>query len=344
MSLCRIAVGSLVMLSLVAMTARADPAGGQGEAKKLFFQGKQHYDDRHYAEALAIFQQALRLTRRSSIILMVARCYRRLQRVDRALAYFEQYLQAWSREGHEGKSRHRAEVKHQIDNLRTIVDLVQRARALGKKGQHRAALSLLEAALRLSPWAQIHGEMARCHQHLGSSHRALSSLKVAMGYWEGYQINWTSRHPHTQPPDHQHARRQIARLRDLERAIRGKAVAAGSPPGHVKQDEREASRTSPSMLWLSLGITSAVLVVGAEVMAWVAYSEATDYYEWDPEYSRYRSLTVAGHVTAGAMAVASGLCFYLYHRSGRKTTAPRASVLLLVPAPGGLLATGRFTF
>ena len=347
---------ALVSLLLV-LSPAAVRADDTATAKRLFLEGKSHYGNRSYVEALAAFKAALEMVKRSSVIIMVARSYRNLDRPDRALAHYKMYQLAWKEENPTASSPHRAEVKNQVTRLQTIVDLVRRGEAL-QETQPAAALALYQTALGMNPWPRIYGGMARCQLGLGKPASAQSPLKAALGYWERYRVTWTSRHPDEDPPDHVHVQRRIAELKKLERAIqarlaRGPAIppSAASEPAErgpvagpskpAPGEGRDASR--PGKLWLALGITAAALTVSAEVTAWVAYGKATDYHDNEPEYGTYRNLTIAGHVVAGTMAAASAVSFYLYFRGGKDRTPGKASVFFM-PGPTGWAVAGRVNF
>ena len=336
--------------------ASADDAA---RARRLFSEGKAHYGSRSYAEALHSFQAALKLVRRSSVIIMVARSYRNLDRPDRALAHYRLYGEAWRREHPSAASPHGAEARNQISRLQTILDLVQRAEAL-QPGQPAAALALFQTAVGMSPWPRIHAGMARCHLLLRQPHKAQSPLKAALGYWERYRVNWTSRHPNADPPDHAEVQRRVAALRQLEQEVqlavrRGRedpprpapgpargGPVSGPPPSPPGESPGETPR--PSTVWLALGIGAAALAVTAETLAWVGYSKAGDYHEDQPEYDTYRNLTIAGHVVAGTMAAASAVSFYLYFRGGKSAGARGAASVMLLPGPHGWAVMGRVDF
>lgn len=350
-----VALVALVAALVQPPEARADDAA---KARQLFQRGKRHYGERDYVVALQHLKQALALVQRSSVVLMVARCYHKLDRPDRALQSFEQYQTLW-RKAHPGKpSPHRGEVRSQLKALRTVVNLVRQGEQL--HAQPRAALALYKTALGLSPWARIYRNMAQCQLALGQPELARSSVKAAVGYWERYRIRWTSRHPGRPPPDQQELQRALASLKQLEQRIQRQPHAAPRPAppavaqvrvapavraGVVHPAPSPAPRDTPrSTLWLALGITTAALAVGAETWAWVSYAEATNYHDNQPEYGTFRSMTVAGHVVAGVMAVGSGVSFYLWYRSGKRQHAARPLGLALVPGPGGWVAVGRLRF
>jgi hypothetical protein len=109
-----------------------------------------------------------------------------------------------------------------------------------------------------------------------------------------------------------------------------KVAAAGFRPWsralqvEARQQIEHVVRLAPlpagrSTFWLVSGISAAVLALGAEGAA-VAFTIKTnrEYVTTDPYY-RFRNAAIASHAVAGALAIAAGVSFYLYWRSGRKT-------------------------
>lgn len=340
----------ITALLLLPSLALADAAA----ARRLFLEGKTHYGNRSYVEALHSFQAALKLVQRSSVVIMVARAYRNLDQPDRALEHYKKYQETWRTENPTAPSPHRGEVKNQVSRLQTVVDLVRRAEGL-LETQPAAALALLETAGGMSPWPRVYHLMARCHLKLKQPRKAQAPLKAALGHWERYRLGWTGRHPRSDPPDHAAVQRRMTELKELERRVQT-ALADRTPAPTSKPADRGSTHKqnkihgdphgpSPqrSKLWLGIGIGAAALAVTSEVLAWVAYSNATDYHEHEPGYSTNRDLSIAGHVAAGTMAAAAAVSFYLYYRGGKPARAASAGVLV-APGPHGWWLVGRMQF
>lgn len=349
----------LCLSSLLLFAAPAHAEDAAAEAKRLFLEGKSHYNNRSYVEALQAFQQALARVQRSSVVIMVARCYRMLDRPDRAMEYYQRYRLAWKKERPGKPSPHRGEVKSQLSKLRTILDLVRRGEALQQR-QPAAALALFQTALGICPWPRIYRNMALCQLILNRPLKALSPLKVALGYWERHRVDWTSRHPGTAPPDSQELDRRIADLKQLELKIR-QAQGARTPPRTAREPaERRPSPVTVkppppgasqqprpqqrSKLWLAMGISAAVLVVAGEAVAWTGFARAGDYHEDQPEFGTYRDMTIAGHLVAGTMAAAAAVSFYLYHRGGQRPPSDAGAGVMLLPGGRGWAMMARWDF
>ena len=346
----------LMVLLLLPSTVRALP---EEKARDLFGQGKIAYNEARYPEALASFKGALKLVHRASLLLMTARTYRRLNRADKALTYYESYKSVWRQENPGKPSPHAAEVAEQLGKLAKTTRLVDEAEAHLREGMELEALATLNLALKGSSWPRIYAVLARCYLALDRPDKAHASLKVALGYWEGFRLGWKTRNPGSVAPDDEHAASRVTALKALEQAIQqhGKptepatqepAPAPTPPPAHgpdppVKEPAPEAQPGQRSTMLLGLGITAIALAVASEALAWAAYAEAPSHFEWEDNYTKYRNLYVAGHVTAAAMAITSGVLFYFWYKSGEPVPA-HAAALSVLPLPGGAAVTGGFRF
>src|SRR5262245_8871351 len=70
--------------------AAADSPGDS--AKKLYAQGKTHYQLGEYKEALGAFKEAYRLVQNPALLYNVAQCHRLLQNHEDALRAYQSYL------------------------------------------------------------------------------------------------------------------------------------------------------------------------------------------------------------------------------------------------------------
>lgn len=110
----------------------------------------------------------------------------------------------------------------------------------------------------------------------------------------------------------------------------------------VAVDLKPSGVVRRSRLWLASGITTAVLAAGFEAAAWTCYAKGNEVLTSSPEFDTYYNMVIAGHVLAGALAVASGVSWIMYVKSGERKKPPMSIGVL--PAPGSLLVTagGRF--
>jgi hypothetical protein len=131
------------------------------------------------------------------------------------------------------------------------------------------------------------------------------------------------------------------------------SAAQARPPVEARPDrpgERGAINGAPagarrtrSKAWLISGITTAVLAVGFEVTAWIAYDKANGLLNDTSAFRTYRDLTVASHVVAGTCAAAAITSFILYYYSGKHATAKDGARVSLVPlGQAGVSARIRF--
>src|SRR4051794_22832671 len=94
-ALCLIMV--LPLLAPARGMARADPRADdddQGRARALFREGSQLYEEAHYEEAIARFQEAYRLSGRPDLLFNIAQAYR-LEgpaHCATALRYYQRHL------------------------------------------------------------------------------------------------------------------------------------------------------------------------------------------------------------------------------------------------------------
>jgi tetratricopeptide (TPR) repeat protein len=321
----------ILLFGLTAEALAAPPS-----ARPLFDEGKALYQAGRHLAALRRFHRAAELEPRASTQLMMARCYRKLLRPELALHHFERHLVLSALE-HTGPSPHQAEVSSQIKALKELVVAVRRAEAALDAGRFAEALSLFRA-LPADAWPRVQRGLAHCHAGLGERDRARELTTKLTSELRSWRDAWEQR-----PPDQERVKAMLEELSALEARLRTPAPnpavpsTALAPPAGARPAPVDAPRPR-RRLWLVLGIGGAALALGSEALAWASYSKATSYFEHEPEYGRYRSLTIAGHVTAGVMAGAAVASFVLYHRSGR------APALAALPLRGGglLSAAGRF--
>jgi tetratricopeptide (TPR) repeat protein len=312
----------------------------EAEAKSLFAAGKEHYRLEQYVGALASFAEALKLVRRSSALLMVAHSYRRLGLPDQALAHYQQYLAAWAAEKPGTVSPHRSVVQDHIQEMQQVIDETKRGEEL-MKTDPRGALAYFEPAYRQLRGPRIQADMAVCYERLRARAKAERAVAEAIAYWEKFRSTWRSEAPPgaIEPPE---VRNELARLRRLERRI---ATSPSYYPGSGDSGPEPARKpgTSRSVGWLAAGVCTGALTVGFEIFAWVSFSRGNQEYSNSPDLSRYRDMTIAGHVVAGTMAVASVVSWILYARSGKPRPEPSARVVVL-PGPREVLVSGALRF
>lgn len=103
----------LCVLGLCAVSnAKADDPDSVKQARALFSQGVEHYDDGDYQLALDSFKEAYRLRPHPVVLVNIANCYDRLGRLSEAAYYFEKYL-----EKAESGASQRKEVEEALEQL-----------------------------------------------------------------------------------------------------------------------------------------------------------------------------------------------------------------------------------
>jgi tetratricopeptide (TPR) repeat protein len=327
---------------------RSDGSDPVDRARELFDAGRRSFDDGQHAEALASFQEALTLARRPSLVLWVGHCYRRLDQPAKSLRHYQEFLSACGRDaiGAEDSVRRAqpacsAEVEEEVAGfvkaMKEIVGLVQEGEVLLKTGSAVSAMAKFRTAEKLSSWPVIPSRIAECLAKLGWRDEARATLVKPMEHWERYLSGWRAHHADRDAPDAEEARGQLAMLRRLETSLTA-TVSPQSQPAGEHQSYQAAPRRNWG--WLASGIATVAAAAGFEAWAWVSYSKGNDLLATDPDFETYRTRTILGHALAGSMAVASGVSFYLYYRSGQRGVTRSATFGLLRTADGWMMAGG----
>lgn len=97
-----------------AATSSPEPSASDQEARSLFRAGTSALDDGRFEDALAHFERAYELTHRSELLYNIGLTAVTLQRTDRALSAFEQFLRD------SPETSHRREVEGRIRSLRAM--------------------------------------------------------------------------------------------------------------------------------------------------------------------------------------------------------------------------------
>jgi len=105
-------------LALLASAAAAAQASDEEQARALFKQGVQQFDDNQYEQALAAFQQADRLNPSWKIAYNIGQCQAALKRYGLAIEAFERYL---AEGGDEIPEDRRTKVIDELSQFRKMV-------------------------------------------------------------------------------------------------------------------------------------------------------------------------------------------------------------------------------
>ena len=274
------------------------------QAKTRFSRGETHYRLGNFSQALKEYQAALRLTHRPSIIFNIAQCHRQLNNNPKALFYYKLYLSDWERQRPGISPPYRNEVRSHITRLSRL------ARGT-KERQAPSSGTLRFQGLPEGASVFIDGQL-RARSPVDSPIRLDAARYRVTVELEG-AIPW-------------------------ERRI---TIRRGAETRVVVDMEMET--VTRSKTWLGLGISTAVLAVGAEITALVFTVKAADQYEDTPEYATSQNVAIAGHVGAGVFAVASAVSFVLYYFSGQDTDSA-ITAIRVSPFPGGGMISGGFRF
>ncbi len=97
-----------------------------------------------------------------------------------------------------------------------------------------------------------------------------------------------------------------------------------------------------STTYLALAITSLALAAGFEGLAWAGFAQSNN--QEQHKVGSWPEVVIAGHVLAGAMAVTSGVMFYLWYTSDEAETPASSARVMVTPLPGGAALSGGFRF
>ncbi|MAQ14269.1 MAG: hypothetical protein CMN30_05680 [Sandaracinus sp.] len=187
------------------------------QARELFGEGTQAYQEGDFQRAAEKFEAAYRLTRSPELAFNVGRAYERMSEYDKAIRYFRLYLRQRDLE-----ESVRADIAARVEALRQAKlrqrdqvftlppsddALVQEARTFFQRGvamfrrrQYEAAMQAFTAAHRFAPLPEIFFNMAVTAEKMGS-------LRDAMDYYREYLRLRPS------AADRGHVEREIERLR-----------------------------------------------------------------------------------------------------------------------------------
>ncbi len=245
-------------------------------------------------------------------------------------------------------------------------DTRARAKALIRSGDTNYRLAKFEealadysAALKLRNHPAIVFNIAQCY-------RQVPDHKKALFYYKLYLSDWERKKPGTKPPYEEEVNGHIAALTskvEQEQAARA-ARQRQEQEAERKRKEAELARTRArqqtpapttapasvpvddgppparrSKVWLTAGIVTAVAAAGMLGMGVAFDLESQGERHGSDAWADAANMGLSGYVAAGGLAVASGVCWFLYARSGKPPP-----VAAIAPLPGGVALTGTFQF
>jgi len=250
-------------------------------------------------------------------------------------------------------------------------------------GDFAAALSKYSEAYKLHQDPRMLYNIAQCHRHLGHTERAIF-------FYKQHLERWNRLHPGEPTPvkaavdkhlaalEAKLRQEEVARRRKVEEEARrrrgaekplpaegatGKSTGRQAPDKGVARGGLDATdrgnKPSPSeprrsTLWLVAGIGTAALAAGALGVGIAFDLKAQEHQTWEQGWADNTNIGMAGYISAGVLALASGASWFLYWYSGRGELDSKAAALdgALVPrfeagvAPigGGAFLSGIFRF
>lgn len=293
-------------LVLLILTCSLRLEAQQPDARYLFIRGNEALAAGRRHEALTLFLRSLELARRPSTLLNIAQCYRLLDFPEHAMSYYKRYLTS-----HADPSvpiPYLAEVQGHVSRLQVQRDLLVEARQHQREGAHAAAIEQLRLAQQLTRWPGLGLLLARSHLALHDDALALRYARSALSAYAFHLRQWREAGA---PP--QHVTKGADAARRLVQRLETSRTAAAAPPQPPKTKKTKNKKKSParSRVWLVTAIAAGALALAAEVTALVYYRRANQLRTDDPDFDKCKSITIAGHVSAGALALISGISIYI---------------------------------
>ncbi len=228
----RVAIIAFLLLS--SGVVRADMDAVQ-EAKRLFLQGKQHYDKGQYFRGLKQFTAAMKYAPRPVILLNIAQCYRKLRLPPKALFYYEWYLTASRKAKPDKTPRFLTEVTRHIAQRKKLIALYHKGEKLYRQKKYKEAMASFKDARKVLPWTRVHINIAQCHVKLEERALARARAQMALKRYRRFLAAWRRAVPGESTPDQAEVGTKIRLLeqllRGLDQALLARLTLQGLPAG-----------------------------------------------------------------------------------------------------------------
>lgn len=284
----------------------------------LYNKGELLYRQKKYKAAMASFKEARKILPWTRIHINIARCHIQLEerhlaraRAEMALKRYRRFLAAWRRAVPGKAVADQALVKGKIRLLEQLL------RGLDQALLARLTLEGLPAGAKVYVGGALRGTAP------GAATLLLPAGKHRVRVVKDGFRPWS---------------RMFALAQGGLKTAQVTLALVPPPPPVVPQPPGR------SKLLFASGVSTAALAAGAEILALVYLVQANDLYLDDPRFPDYQNYVIAGHVTAGCMAAASAVLFYLYLRSGGEKPRRRGATIHLAPSPGGGMVGGTISF
>ena len=287
----------------------------------LYKQGEQQYRQKKYKAAMSSFRAARKILPWTRIHINIAQCHVKLEqrhlaraRAEMAVKRYRRFLAAWRRAVPGESIPDHAEVQVKIRLLKQLL------RSLDQALMARLTLTGLPGGAKIFVGGALQGTAP------GAATLELPAGKHRVRVEQDGHRPWS---------------RSFTLARGARVAER--VMLQPVPPVPAVRPEPPGPPGRSKLLFAS-GIATGALAAGAEILALIYLAQANDLYLDDPRFGDYQNYVIAGHVTAGCMAAASAVLYYLYYRSGSEKPAPRSATFHLAPSRGGGLVGGRISF
>jgi tetratricopeptide (TPR) repeat protein len=333
---------TLALLTPAAAAAQGAPASlpaaptsqpsPMDRAHAMYNEAQVEYRLGHFKLAMALYEQALKLTVKPSLIFNIAQCHYQLRRWHKALFHYKHYLAIWAKHHPERAAPNLAGVHAKIAKIQLILERAKQSAksqtpivvkptttVVIRDGKKRPAATK-HALLRIGGLT-ISGARVLVDGKLKAVAPIEHVLKVKPGVRKvavtakGY-IPW---------------RREINAVLGKEALV---PVDLESVPNRSK-------------LWLGLTISTLALAAGAEAMAIIFHVQAEGHIAGTKAFEDDKGMVTLGHALAGGLAALAAvpLYFYITSNSVEAPSEEKGSVSAsFAPLPGGGVALGQVRF
>ncbi|MBK8012679.1 MAG: TonB-dependent receptor [Deltaproteobacteria bacterium] len=232
----------LVLLIAFAVSSVSERAwaGAKEDARRHFANGMALVDAGQYAEGIELLKKAYELKPHRNVLFNIARAYVQKGDVDRAIEYFERYLETAPPDADKVRA-----MLAELDLRRRLRGLVDEGMRAIQAGRVLEGIALLTRAYEERPHRNLLFNIARAYESLGDGARAIETYE---------------RYLETSPADATKVRARVARLRTRLAAATKRTKPSPRPPaggGRRKSGKRAADgRGAPATSGVPVAVST----------------------------------------------------------------------------------------
>lgn len=313
--------------------APASQPSPMDRARAMYNEAQVEYRLGHFKLAMALYEQALKLTVKPSLIFNIAQCHYQLRRWHKALFHYKHYLAIWAKHHPERAAPNLAGVHAKIAKIQLILER-----------EKQDAKS--QAPIVVKPSTTV---VIRDGSKKKDAGPKLARLRIGGLTISGARVLVDGKLAAVAPIEH---------VLKVKPGVRKVAVTAkGYLPWRREINAvlgKEAlvpvdlePIPDRSKLWLGLTISTLVLAAGAEAMAIIFHVQAEQHIAGTKAFEDDKGMVTLGHALAGGLAALCALPLYFYITSKPVEAPPeeQGSVSAsFAPLPGGGVALGQVRF